>query len=112
MEENFTSTELWLGMNLVLATDDGCPFTVFDVREGDLPFCDGRVEREDDGFELDEDDDDDDVEHVLRCPRMASKAWIAELGKCWVRYARLQAKSADALEIEKQVWQEDSNKRR
>ena len=112
MEENLTPAELWLGMNLVLATDDGCPFTVFAVEEGDLPFCDGRVERDDDGFELDEDEDDDDVDRVIRCPRMGSKTWIAELGKCWVRYARLRARSADALEIEKQVWEEDSNKRR
>ena len=82
MEENFTPTELWLGMHLSLAYDDMCPFANFKVKK--FVFCEAR--------EGDE------------CPKAKSGNWILEIGKCWVRFARLQSK--EAVSLEKQVWQE------
>ena len=39
MEENFTPSELWLGMHMIFMCDDGCPFTYFDKTKEELPFC-------------------------------------------------------------------------
>lgn len=104
MEENFTPAELWLGMTMTFMCDDGCPFTYFDKKKEDLPFCEGRVVREyeeDDLFDL-----------YIECPKRKGNGWLAKVGLCWARYARLKAKSSDAKEVADQVWKEHCEERR
>lgn len=103
MEENFTPSELYLGMTMTLMCDDGCPFTYFDKKE-DMPFCEGKVVDEDEDGELDE--------PYVECPKRGGKNWLAKVGLCWVRYARLKAKSSDANKMSDQVWKEYCEERR
>ena len=93
MEENFTPSELWLGMHMTFMCDDGCPFTYFN-KEEDMSFCEGMV--------VDEDEDG----NVIHCQKMEGDNWLAKVGICWVRYARLKAKSSDANKMSDQVWKE------
>lgn len=102
MEENFTPSELYLGMTMTLMCDDGCPFTYFDKKE-DMPFCEGKVVEE---------DDYDDIEYVIHCPKREGNGWLAKVGICWARYARQKAKSSNANRLADQVWKEYCEERR
>ena len=98
MEENFTPVELWLGMHMTFMCDDGCPFTYFDKTKEELSFCKGQIVKEDEEGEP--------IEPFIECPKMTGDNWLAKVGICWVRYARLKAKSSDANEVADQVWEE------
>ena len=104
MEENFTPSELWLAMTMTYMCDDGCPLTYFDKSKKDLPFCEGKIVREDEDGELDE--------PYVECPKGKGNDWLAKVGPCWVRYARMKAKSSDAKEVADQVWEEHCEERR
>lgn len=93
MEEQYTPAELFLGMLLAYRSED-CPFLCFENRNSPLPFCDCKVEKGEDG------------ETVINCEKMEGGNWVSKIGLCWARYARQQAKSADAQTIERQIWRE------
>ena len=93
VEEQCTPSELYLAMLLTYRSED-CPLLYFEGRNGPMPFCDCKIEKGEDG------------QTVINCEKMEGGRWVFQMGMCWIRYARQQAKSADAQTIERQLWRE------
>ncbi|OUO51643.1 hypothetical protein B5F76_09165 [Desulfovibrio sp. An276] len=82
MEENFTPTELFLGMKLAYL-EERCPFECYGFKDR-IPFCEGGLTDEDE----------------VVCPKMHGNGWVTRIGVCWARYARNEAEGLNTGEIE------------